>query len=140
MNGGEYLDYQQYISSAAWYAKREERRAIDKNRCRTCGISDALEVHHVTYDNFGDESMSDLITLCKQCHEAITSVIRARRYSAKDYKVRPIEAKGKLNHVERKRISPEINLSDVSSQWANGRSYERILKGFESYHGEKGKD
>jgi 5-methylcytosine-specific restriction endonuclease McrA len=140
MNGGEHLDYQKYISSAAWYAKREERRAIDKNRCRTCGISDALEVHHVTYDNFGDEPMSDLITLCKQCHEAVTSVIRARRYSAKDYEVRPIEAKGKLNHVARKRVSLEIAVSDADAQWTTGRSYERLLKGFESYHGEAVKD
>jgi 5-methylcytosine-specific restriction endonuclease McrA len=133
------MNYDQYISSAAWYSKREQRRAMDKNRCRTCGSNENLEVHHVTYERFGNESMEDLITLCKECHGAVTSVIRARRYSAKDYKVEPIQAK-EINHVTRKRISPKVSIADVDAQWPFGRSYERILKGYESYIGQEKQD
>lgn len=81
----KWREYEKYISSPGWGRKRKERLFIDKHRCRTCGLSHeegtSLEVHHVSYENFGDEPMSDLITLCRQCHEAITNVIRHRRYT-----------------------------------------------------------
>jgi len=38
--------------------------------CQRCGFgSTNLEVHHLNYDRFGKERMTDLIVLCKQCHE-----------------------------------------------------------------------
>ena len=76
--------YSRYISSHGWASKRAARLEIDCHRCQTClhdGTLWRLEVHHKTYDRFGDEDVErDLITLCCQCHEAITSVIRSRRY------------------------------------------------------------
>jgi len=74
--------YSKYIGSDKWKKKRLERLAIDNNKCQTChedGTNYGLQVHHATYDRFGDEDMSDLITLCTQCHDAITNVFRARR-------------------------------------------------------------
>ncbi len=42
-------------------------------RCAHCGYggysSATLEVHHLTYENFGRENMKDLVVLCKPCHE-----------------------------------------------------------------------
>lgn len=141
--GGDYVvgEYEDYIRSAAWYAKREQRRMIDKSRCRTCGSTERLECHHVTYERFGDEDVeNDLITLCHECHEAVTAVIRRRRYSARDYKVEILESKKEIPHVARKSISIEVSVSDVDAQWTNGRSDQRVRKSYEEYLRETGQD
>ena len=133
-------EYQAYMRSAAWYAKREQRRMIDKSRCRTCGDTERLECHHVTYERFRDEDVeNDLITLCHDCHEAITNVIRDRRHKTRVYQVRILETKG-MNHVARKKIHVEISVPDVDAQRPNGRPVERVRKSYEEYFEQAGKD
>ncbi|NBT36459.1 MAG: hypothetical protein EBT03_13150, partial [Betaproteobacteria bacterium] len=79
--------YAAYIGSAAWAEKREQRLQVDGRRCKTChhdGSNWRLEVHHATYGRLGREDVeTDLVTLCSQCHEAVTSVIRSRRYESR---------------------------------------------------------
>ena len=85
------MNYERYMQSAEWAGKRAQRLAIDGHRCRTCGhVGDTwrLEVHHVSYERLGGEDVEkDLITLCASCHEAITGVIRSRRYEGRSYEV-----------------------------------------------------
>lgn len=81
--------YNEYISSSCvWQEKRQLRLNIDRHMCQTChhdGSEYRLEIHHKTYERFGCEDVElDLITLCSECHEAITTVIRRRRYKKKD--------------------------------------------------------
>jgi hypothetical protein len=79
--------YETYIGSYAWKtnpARLAELRASGY-RCRTCNASRdeaRLEVHHRTYKNLGRELISDLTTLCAECHHVITSELRSRRYAA----------------------------------------------------------
>ena len=40
-----------------------------------------LEVHHKTYVRYGDEIGEDLITVCRRCHDFLTSYIRGLRFS-----------------------------------------------------------
>lgn len=79
--------YARHIGSHAWACKRAERLEIDGHKCQTClhdGTLWRLEIHHKTYERLGDEDvLRDLITLCAQCHDAITNVIRSRRYDGK---------------------------------------------------------
>ncbi len=52
--------------------KRAERLAQDEGRCTFCG-SPASTVQHITYRRAGgDESLDDLKSLCRLCHDAIT--------------------------------------------------------------------
>lgn len=60
--------YQQYMNSPEWFERRQLRLERDGHRCKRCGHDDALQVHHVRYDNLGKEPMADLITLCDRCH------------------------------------------------------------------------
>jgi 5-methylcytosine-specific restriction endonuclease McrA len=71
--------YADYISSAAWRAKRQQRLAIDRHQCQDCGGSWDLEVHHLTYERFQHELMADLVTLCDHCHHLRHS--RQRRHA-----------------------------------------------------------
>lgn len=65
------VDYKEYIKSTVWYQKRLARLKKDNYTCQKCGDTEFLEVHHLTYDNLGDEPIEDLICLCRACHQAI---------------------------------------------------------------------
>ena len=37
--------------------------------CEDCGCHRALQVHHLTYDRYGHEEPTDVLLLCRECHE-----------------------------------------------------------------------
>ena len=59
--------YENYLESPAWKVKRDAVMKRDGYQC-VCG-AEATEVHHKTYHNIGKEPSSDLVALCKECHE-----------------------------------------------------------------------
>lgn len=70
--------YQEYLRSEQWKNLREITLFLDSDKCQICGYKkdlldkmNRLEVHHLTYENFGEERMQELITLCAWCHDAI---------------------------------------------------------------------
>lgn len=67
--------YHDYLLSPEWKAKRAKRLAIDNFECYYNDVLDCdcatLHVHHISYENIGNEKMSDLITLCENCHNNI---------------------------------------------------------------------
>jgi CRISPR system Cascade subunit CasD len=60
-------------TSDQWKAIRKERLAYDNELCVFCK-SPAEEVHHVTYENAGRETLADLRSLCRICHDACTQL------------------------------------------------------------------
>lgn len=64
-------EYNAYISSPYWHRKRNKCLSRDEDRCRCCGTDTKLQVHHKTYDRFGDEELDDLVTVCDSCHMKI---------------------------------------------------------------------
>lgn len=65
------VDYYEYMNSPEWKAKREERLKHDKYQCQLCHTAKNLVVHHVSYERLGHEDLSDLITLCRDCHKSV---------------------------------------------------------------------
>lgn len=63
--------YKDYLRSEKWQEKRKERLLQDGYRCQLCGTGKNLEVHHVTYERIGNEKISDLVTLCNNCHQFV---------------------------------------------------------------------
>ena len=61
--------YGEYLESRAWRIKRAERIAFDGGKCVLFQTTDGLQVHHMTYDDVGHESVDDLRTLCVACHK-----------------------------------------------------------------------
>lgn len=46
--------------------------------CKACGKSNGvLNVHHLTYDRLGRESIGDLVVLCKKDHDDLTKEWRS---------------------------------------------------------------
>jgi len=61
-------EYQEYLRSAAWKAKRQLVIDRENNLCQGCKESSIDEVHHATYCNAGNELLFQLIGLCWKCH------------------------------------------------------------------------
>lgn len=67
--------YEGYLQSPSWRDKRRAKLIEADFKCEECGYGEyeaqdqALDVHHKTYDRFGDEPLSDLVVLCRRCHD-----------------------------------------------------------------------
>jgi hypothetical protein len=77
-------EYEARMLHPTWQQLRNQRLTIDNHRCAACNRSSEeirLECHHRHYKTFWHEDVHrDLLTLCVQCHEAVTNVIRGIRY------------------------------------------------------------
>jgi hypothetical protein len=60
-------EYERYIHSSQWRQTADKRLELDGHICCVCG-GKATDVHHLTYDRFGNEAMDDLVSLCRKCH------------------------------------------------------------------------
>ncbi len=64
------MPYREYLKTNHWKQVRE--KAIKKAgfKCQLCNsFSKFLNVHHRDYDRLGNERDTDVIALCKTCHE-----------------------------------------------------------------------
>src|SRR4051812_39820826 len=62
----EYLDY---LKSNHWKSLSRACRERDGHQCVWCGSTETLDVHHITYERFGNERPEDLVTICRDCHK-----------------------------------------------------------------------
>ncbi len=61
-------EYKTYIESKEWQDIRKRIFRRDNYKCQICGSCKNLQVHHITYENMGQEKDADLVTLCEKCH------------------------------------------------------------------------
>lgn len=66
-----YMDYKEYLKTPHWLKLKKQIRKRAKNKCEKCGSNKELHTHHLTYERRGHELLSDLICVCKKCHEEI---------------------------------------------------------------------
>lgn len=60
-----------YERQIEWRTRRKIRIEISRGRCEKChAASETLHVHHLCYDNYGNENYQDLEVLCQKCHTA----------------------------------------------------------------------
>ena len=64
-------EYEEYIKSSEWQETRQRILKRDAFRCVLCGTTKNLHVHHITYENLGEEKDADLVTLCDYCHKRL---------------------------------------------------------------------
>lgn len=61
-----------YLASIKWNTIRLQVLKRDNYTCRKCNATDIpLEVHHITYERFENEQLSDLVSVCRECHQSI---------------------------------------------------------------------
>jgi hypothetical protein len=76
--------YQMYLKSAEWAAIKtlvKERAGNDNGgviACERCKSErGSFEVHHLTYSNIYNERLSDLLLVCRNCHQYFTHCQRS---------------------------------------------------------------
>ena len=80
MNRAKRVEYDTYLRSPVWAAKRYEALSRAGDRCQLCNRGDNLDVHHRTYERFGGgEIPADLTVLCRRCHQLFHAVNRPSR-------------------------------------------------------------
>lgn len=60
-----------YLTSTVWKNKRNQRLFYDNYACSNCSAASNLEVHHISYSRVPNEPLSDLVTLCRSCHQRV---------------------------------------------------------------------
>lgn len=69
------IDKRAYLASPQWNTRRKLVLTRDHYTCRQCGINTVpLEVHHLHYRNLGNEPLTDLVALCRDCHQSIHDI------------------------------------------------------------------
>jgi len=64
------MKYKEYLQSPEWRYLRKQALEWYRNQCDKCGNEYGLQVHHKRYPKvLGTETVSDLIVLCKICHQ-----------------------------------------------------------------------
>ena len=72
-----WVDYDQYLLSAAWEQRRARVLGRDNLVCQACLSARATQVHHLAYQHLGNEPLFDSVAVCKPCHDTITAMDRA---------------------------------------------------------------
>ena len=63
------MEYSEYLKTDHWKKLAEETKRLAGYRCAVCNADGELHAHHRTYERNVDELQSDLVCLCKDCHE-----------------------------------------------------------------------
>lgn len=72
-NNLEKLTYPQFLRSDYWQKVRKLVLERDGYKCKRCGSTENLRVHHKTYKHHNSElkHLEDLVTVCDFCHNVI---------------------------------------------------------------------
>jgi 5-methylcytosine-specific restriction endonuclease McrA len=63
------MPYRQYLNTYHWQQLRLLKLSEVEERCQLCySPQKPLHVHHRTYARLGNEKLTDLTVLCKDCH------------------------------------------------------------------------
>ena len=64
------MNYKAYLNSNKWKDIRANK-LFHNPRCYICRARKNLHVHHLHYENLGNETTHDLKVLCKSCHKKV---------------------------------------------------------------------
>jgi 5-methylcytosine-specific restriction endonuclease McrA len=65
-----------YREQPEWQVRRVQALTRAGYKCQTCSRRDTtLDVHHNTYENYGDERPQDLVVLGRSCHQKVGGVV-----------------------------------------------------------------
>ena len=71
-------NYHSYVNSPAWEERKIAYYAKHARRCKGCGTTDDVDLHHHTYKRLGAERDTDLVPVCESCHDTIHRLHKER--------------------------------------------------------------
>ena len=98
-NSADYLAkrdmHRHYLNSPKWKEFRQLVLGLNGCKCEKCG-GYGTDVHHKTYKRWGNEKVSDVQVLCRDCHEAHHRVERSCQRRSKAKRKRPSMSAGAI--------------------------------------------
>jgi 5-methylcytosine-specific restriction endonuclease McrA len=70
--------YTQYLRTEHWRKARLQKLLLNP-LCEKCDSCADLTIHHKTYKHLGQESLTELLTLCVDCHSKLHKELRIKR-------------------------------------------------------------
>jgi len=120
-----------FYDSKEWAVIKNDLFMIRGKKCEICGSTVRINVHHLSYKNFGgNEEPEDLIVLCRICHEGEHGIVRpttisktakrkaARRERLRLKRIRQREGRAEWElsqEVKRKRFETKLIIRRVGS-------------------------
>ena len=70
-------EYLNYLKSNAWRKKRQafKESKLFKDGCYICEFP-TVDIHHKSYKRFKNERISDLVALCRSCHNIVHKMVK----------------------------------------------------------------
>lgn len=65
------LPYNEYRKTKHWRSLRAAVRSRAGGACEACGAQGSTDTHHRSYERLGEERLSDLVALCRDCHRDV---------------------------------------------------------------------
>jgi hypothetical protein len=112
-----YASYADYLKSEHWRAiKTRWLQSKRVKSCSRCG-NPYFELHHKTYKRLGLEQLSDLIALCRECHESEHARLWDANVTAQQAaRIRDERVAEQEVHRERKRAALRAKLPTPTEQ------------------------
>lgn len=88
-------EYRELLKDGRWQRKRLEIMQRDDFKCRECGTTNDLNVHHIRYIDGRmpwEYDNGDLVTLCGKCHKELHEEIERKRKDADKFCERAFRA------------------------------------------------
>ena len=120
-------DKNSYLYASGYQKARSERLKIDGYTCQMCGSTRELDVHHTSRQNNDDPNpLTDLVTLCRPCHERIEQTIKSKEFKEGEFDFTIISAMpGHFDGSENMEECDRIRIQMVV--WANFPLYSRYV-------------
>jgi len=126
------MDYHKYIASQSWKEKRRQRLEIDGHKCVVCKSDQRLEVHHLTYENLGNEDvLHDLVTACHDCHPLFDTIERYQRYKRRQHTIGLVkvqERKVADNGLGNSAVQIDFHSTAIDAQRADREPAQQVGK------------
>ena len=125
---GGVMNYKVYLQGEHWKLMRRLRLEVDSEQCAVCGSRNQLNVHHKTYDRIGAEKLSDLITLCQECHAKYHNKLMKGNFNVKSVvSSSVIQNKKEFSMFELEEVYSEVILKNCTLEMGEVYIDEKLI-------------
>jgi len=124
------IQYSEYLNGDYWQKVSEAVKARAGWRCQVCNSDNSLCAHHRTYEHRGCEMdhLSDLICLCKSCHDIFHHVEKHGRPEKKKEEIAPCENFVPAKTTDTRTQTRVLNQETIQTLKVNGGMTVATLK------------
>ncbi len=125
----DYSKYKAYLESKEWKKKKEAFKAskLFKGGCFVCNTF-RVDIHHKTYKRLFNERLTDLVALCRSCHNKVHDMI-AFHGNREKYNLWSCVRKIKKLYKKKKRKRPYKHKPKPKRKKKSAKSYMIRRKG-----------